>query len=108
MIKKCEVVFANDNLEKEFYNLDENGDLKKFIKRAITDICNNAFCGIQIRKNQIPIEYIQKYKITNLWKYDLPNGWRLIYSITTPDKVRIISLILEWFNHPEYERKFHY
>ena len=41
-------------------------------------------------------------------KYDLPDGWRLVYTITTPNKVEIISVILEWFNHPEYEKRFHY
>jgi len=28
----------------------------------------------------------------------LPDGWRLIYSITTPNKIEILSVILEWFN----------
>ena len=36
------------------------------------------------------------------------DGWRLIYTITTPNKIEILSVILEWFDHPEYERKFHY
>src|SRR3989344_4849503 len=108
MIKKSNVVFANDSLEKEFYNLDESDIIKKFIKRAIKDIKENAFCGIRIPKRLIPDEYIKRYKITNLWKYDLPDGWRLIYSITTPNKVEIISVILEWFNHRNYERKFGY
>lgn len=108
MIKRSKVVFANDNLEKEFYSLDENDIIKKFIKRSIKDIQENALCGIRIPKRLIPSEYIKRYKITNLWKYDLPNGWRLIYSITTPDKVEIISVILEWFNHPDYEKRFGY
>ncbi|HRZ85597.1 MAG TPA: hypothetical protein P5277_02345 [Candidatus Paceibacterota bacterium] len=73
MIKKCEIVFANDSLEREFNSLEEDSDLKNFIKRALKDICQNAFCGIQLRKNQIPLEYLQKYKITNLWKYE-PEG----------------------------------
>ena len=43
----------------------------------------------------------------NLWKYDLPKGWRLIYSIVN-DEIVVVSLILEWFDHKEYERKFKY
>lgn len=108
MIKPSEVVFAEDKIEKEFNGLDEKDELKKYIKRAIKDIQENAFCGIQIPKRLIPKEYTQKYKITNLWKYDLPDGWRLLYSITTPNKIEIISIIIEWFNHKEYERKFKY
>ena len=108
MIKKSEVIFVNDKIEKEFNNLDENDELKKHINRAIDEIKNNAFCGIHFPKRLIPKEYIQKFGINNLWKYDLPDGWRLVYSITTPNKVEILTIILEWFSHPEYERRFHY
>jgi len=108
IIKSSEVVFADDKIEKEFYNLDANDEIKGYIKRAIQDIQQNAFCGIQIPKKLIPKEYIQKYRITNLWKYDLPDGWRLIYSITTLNKVEIIAIILEWFGHKNYERRFGY
>ena len=108
LIRPSKVVFADDKIEKEFENILDNSDIKKFIKRAIEDIESNAFCGIQIPKKSIPKEYIQKYGIKNLWKYDLPDGWRLLYSIVTPTKVEIISIILEWFNHIDYERRFRY
>lgn len=77
LIKGCEVAFAEQRLEKNFNNLSENDELKK-------------------------------YRITNLWKYDLPDGWRLLYSITTPSKVEILSIIIEWFNHKNYGRRFRY
>ena len=108
MLKPSKVKFADDKIEKEFNELDENNEIKKYINRAIEDIKQNAFCAIPIPKRLIPKIYIQKYGINNLWKYDLPDGWRLIYSITTPNKIEIIAVILEWFNHPEYKRKFHY
>ncbi|MDY6931179.1 MAG: hypothetical protein SVJ22_04610, partial [Halobacteriota archaeon] len=65
------------------------------------------FCGIQIPKKLIPKTYIDKYEIDNLWKYDLPKGWRLIYSVAT-EGVCIISIILEWMDHKNYERRFNY
>ncbi len=106
--KPSKVTFADIYIQKEFDSLDKNDELKKYILRAIEDIKHNAFCGIQIPKRLIPKEYIQNYEIENLWKYNLPNGWRLIYSITTQDKVKIISIILEWFNHKDYEKRFRY
>ncbi len=108
IIKPSQVVFANDKIEKDFNDLEENNEIKKFIRRAIEDIKQNAFCGIPIPKKIIPKEYVQKYSVKNLWKYDLPDGWRLVYTITTPNKVEILSVILEWFNHLEYERRFNY
>jgi len=108
IIRPSKVTFANDKIEKEFNNLDESDEIKKYIYRAIEDIKKNAFCGIPLPKRLIPDEYSKKYGVQNLWKYDLPDGWRLIYSITTPDKVEILSIILEWFDHPNYERRFRY
>ena len=108
IIRVSEVIFANDKTETEFYSLDKNDELRKYIERAIRDIQQNAFCGIQIPKRLFPKEYIQKYGIKNLWKYDMPDSWRLIYTITTPTKVEVLSIILEWFNHKEYERRFGY
>jgi hypothetical protein len=70
-------------------------------------IQKNVFCGIQIPKNLIPKEYTRKYGVRNLWKYNLPNAWRLLYSIEGRD-VKIISIILEWLDHKNYERRFKY
>lgn len=56
---------------------------------------------------KIPKSYIDKYNIDNLWKYDLPKGWRLIYSVANGE-VLIVSIIIEWMKHKEYERKFNY
>ena len=108
MIKKSKVIFANESLQKSFDKLPEADDLKKFLIRAIKDLQENAFCGIQLSKDLIPKEYIQKYAINNLWKYNLPNGWRLIYSVISPNKIELISAILDWCDHKNYERRFHY
>lgn len=108
IIKMSEVKFADDKLEKQYKNLGENDEVKKYIKRAIKDIELNAFCSTPIPKRLIPIVYVSKYGVQNLWKYDLPDGWRLIYTITTPSKIEIVSVILEWMNHKEYERRFNY
>jgi len=38
----------------------------------------------------------------------MPKGWRLLYTISPEDEVQLISAILDWFNHKDYERKFKY
>ena len=108
MIKPSKVVFISDQLEKDFNKLKDNDPIKKGIIRAIKDLQQNAFTGIQIPKRLFPKQYIQEYEIKNLWKYDLPNGWRLLYTVTAENEVELISAILEWFDHKNYERKFNY
>lgn len=105
------VTFGERNIEEEFDSLKEgkfqDKQLYGFINRAIKDIKINPSCGIKISKRLWPKDYIERYNITNLWKYDLPNGWRLIYTIKEND-VMILNIILEWFDHKGYERKFKY
>ena len=108
MKKPSKVVFINDKLEISFNSLKEDDFVKKSMIRAIHDLRENAFAGIQVPKRLIPKEYTQKYRINNLWKYDLPKGWRLLYTITADNEVELIAAILEWFNHKEYEKKMKY
>ena len=111
MERPSELHFADENLKKAFESL-KNSDtedkmLYEWLSRAFDDIQKNVFCGIQVLKNLIPKEYVQKYNAKNLWKYNLPNAWRLLYSIEGRD-VKIISIVLEWLDHKNYERRFGY
>ena len=111
MMLPSEIRFVDENVKKAFYKLKQGDnsekEMFKFINQALDNIEQNAFCGIQIPKKQIPKEYIKKYSIANLWKYDLPNSWRLIYSIRG-GKAVVVSIVLEWMTHKEYERRFNY
>ena len=109
--KPIHVAFANPKLEKNFEKLKQgkfhDKKLYEFIERAISDIKKNPMCGVKIPRTLWPRGYIKEYQIKNLWKYDITDGWRLIYSIFE-NELMILNLILEWFPHKEYERKFGY
>ncbi len=111
MNKSIHVSFGETKLEKNFEALKkgkfQDKELYEFIMRAIKDLKNNPSCGVKIPKKIWPKDYTQKYPITNLWKYDLPNAWRLIYTIKV-NEIMIINVILDWFNHKDYERRFKY
>ena len=108
---KTKIVFADEKLKSAFDRLKnsktEDCKLYELLKRAFEDIENDPTCFIHVPKELIPKEYKQKYGIDNLWKYDLPNGWRLLYSLSK-DKVLLLAIILEWMNHKNYERRFRY
>jgi Txe/YoeB family toxin of Txe-Axe toxin-antitoxin module len=102
------VGFIDQKVKNEYEKAKgENPQLFKFLERATDDLKENPFCGIKIPKNLWPENYVKKYSIDNLWKYDLPNAWRLIYTVSK-DQVKILAIILEWFNHKEYEKRFGY
>jgi Txe/YoeB family toxin of Txe-Axe toxin-antitoxin module len=108
MPKKTSVVFASEKLEKSFENLGSEESMRKYLMRAIDDLKQDPFCGTKLPQRLFPKEYVQRYNIDNLWKYDLPDGWRLIYTLVNKGQVEIISVILEWFDHKDYERRFSY
>jgi len=106
-----DIRFADESIKEAFYKLEKGDDsereLFKFINQALDNLEENAFCGIQIPKRLIPEEYIKKYGAKNIWKYDLPKAWRLIYSIVN-DEIVVVSLVLEWLDHKNYEKRFKY
>ncbi|HLC67986.1 MAG TPA: hypothetical protein VJI12_03835 [archaeon] len=102
------VGFIDEKVKKEYEQAKlEDPSLFNFLERATDDLKKKPEIGIKIPKKYWPEEYIKKYKINNLWKYDLPNAWRLIYTISK-DEIRIMAIILEWFDHKSYERRFKY
>jgi len=109
---KSEITFGNEKIKSAFDKLKtlktEEQKLHDWLERAFEDLENDAFSGVQIPKRLIPQEYETKFgKLHNLWKYNLPNAWRLIYTIKK-DKVVVLSIILEWMTHKEYEKRFKY
>ena len=100
------VIFADQKIEDEFNSLADDW-LKKAILRAIADFKENAFCGERIKKERIPKVYVQKYGIDNLLWYPLPDGWRLVYTVFSDDNL-LIAMIVEYFDHKNYERRFGY
>ena len=105
------VKFADKKIQEAFEALRKgNTDERKmynWLVRALKDIEVNAFCGIQIPSRLIPKAYLKKDGIRNLWKYNLPNAWRLLYSMENK-RIFVVSIVLEWMDHKNYERRFRY
>ena len=105
------VGFIDERTQKAFLELKsgrfEEKELASLIERAIKDLKENQLIGIAISRKLWPAEYVRKYSINNLRKYNLPNGWRLVYTLRG-NEIEIVSIILEWFSHKDYERRFKY
>jgi len=56
--------------------------LLELISRATAKLAESPEAGKKIPRKLWPKEYIQKYGVNNLWKYNLDQNWRLIYTIT--------------------------
>ena len=107
-MKSEKVVFIDKELAKSFEELSDKEPIKKALIKVINNLKENAFCGRNIKKKLIPKDLIEKYGIDNLWIYNLPSAWRLLYSVTPSADVKIIAAILDWMNHKDYERLFNF
>lgn len=105
-MKPDRVVFIDKELEESFNQLPEEDPIKRGIIKAIRMIQEDFSCGRNVKKELIPKKLIDKYSLNNLWIYDLPNGWRLLYSIASSGEIEIIAAVLEWMDHKDYERLF--
>jgi len=100
--------YAEENIKKVLEKIKKRDkEFYEHIANALRNIQEDPVCGIKIPLRLIPKEWKKKYSINNLYKYNLPNAWRLFYSLIG-NKVELIAIILGCFNHKEYERKFHY
>ncbi len=77
--------------------------LLKSVRQKIEFIKANPFYGDNIKKNLIPKEY----KVDNLWRVELSQFWRMLYTIRG-DQIEIICFILDILDHDKYNKKFGY
>jgi len=108
---KSALYFADDQVKDAFFMLQsgrvEEREIFNQLNSAFDMISLDPFCGIQVPKRLIPKIYITKYGIDNLWKFNFHKNWRLMYSVAG-DGTKVVTLVLEWLSHKEYERRFGY
>ena len=84
-----------------------NQSIFRSIERVKGWLKDNPFAGEQVQKSKIPHYYISKYEVTNLWRIDLSDYWRLIYTIQSSE-VEIIDFVLNIVDHKKYDKIFGY
>lgn len=107
---KEEYIQLNEIVGEEVSKGIENSDhqiLLRSIKQKEEFLRANPQYGIHISKNKIPKEYIENYDVNNLWKVNLSNAWRMIYTIRG-NSIEIITIVLGLMDHRDYEKKFGY
>ncbi|HOZ35671.1 MAG TPA: hypothetical protein PLK55_01640 [archaeon] len=116
MTKKVTVLYSKP-VEETLTFLEQTKENNKISKsiynsflRKIELIKSNPGYGDNIPKPQIPKEYIEKYKINNLFRLELANYWRCLYSLTDKKEntVEIIAFVIDLLDHNKYNKKFKY
>lgn len=104
---EAEEVFLSLNKEAASSKIDSS--ILRAIQKKVELIRANIHYGIPVAKHLIPAEYKIKYGITNLFRVELPNYWRMLYTLTDGDAtIEIVAFVLDIMNHKKYNKKFGY
>jgi len=90
-----------------FSRLNKNSALFKDVKDIIDNLKNDVIVGERIKFEQIPLYYKKRHGVDNAFHVYLPEGMRLIYSITNYQGQKT-AFLMELTGHKNYERRFKY
>ncbi len=114
-MKQVRIILSKDAKEVyEFLNSEaqdskQERSILNSVNQKIEFIKLNPHYGNPVPKKLIPKEYILKYGINNLFRVELPNFWRMLYTLTEGEtKAEVISFVLDIIDHPNYNKKFGY
>ena len=114
-MKRVRVILSPD-AEEIYAYLNEHSHESKIeksilfaFKKKVEFLKINCHYGNPVPKHLIPKEYVKKYGITNLYRVELPNYWRMLYTLTNGEaEIEIIAFVLDILDHPRYDKKFGY
>jgi len=114
-MKSVRVIFSPE-AEKVYNYLNEQSPTSKTermilnaINKKVELIKANFHYGDPVAKKLIPQEYKIKYGVTNLFRVELPNFWRMLYTLTEGEtEIEIIAFVLDVIDHKTYDKKFGY
>ena len=114
-MKKVRVIFSPES-EVVYKHLNKQAPNSKFERMILQSVNNkielikaNFHYGNPIAKKLIPQEYKTKYGVTNLFRIELPNFWRMLYTLTEGEtEIEIIAFVLDVIDHKVYDKKLGY
>ena len=96
-------------LNKESINSKIESSILNAVRQKGKLIKQNPSYGNPISKKLIPKEYRGRFGVTNLFRIELPNYWRMLYTLTEGEtKIKVVAFVLGIMSHKKYEKVFGY
>ncbi len=104
-------IFLKDQAKESYLDLKNSNDKESksifnSIERIKEVLKNNPQYGDPIKKQLIPKE-LQQLGISNLYRAELSNYWRMLYTLEGTE-IEILVFVLKIFDHKEYNKLFGY
>ena len=107
-MKRAQNITGSEDFSKSFGSMSEDDPFKIEIRNAMKILKENCTAGEKIEHDRWPDCYVKKYQINNLWRYELLDGKRFIYTILGSANGFTVSIIEAFANHTSYDNRFDY
>lgn len=106
----CKDVVLSEAAAKALAELERSADPRAKsaahrVRRLREVLLADCLHGEVVKTGRIPKPLAAKYPLTNLYVEDLPNFWRLLYTISHRGADRFV-IVIEMVSHREYEKWF--
>ena len=101
----CEV-FLSKELNDYYLKIGEGHKHRKWIDEMVRILRETPFSGDHIKRRLIPLKY--KRAVKTLFRYQHPEGYRSIFTLTKDNQAVFQIVILEFLDHKQYDRLFGY
>lgn len=87
-------------------------EVRKILRERADRLAEDPQAGTYISTSRVPTKALKRWErrvgpVANLWKVDLPDGLRALYTVGSDGPHRVV-LVLEIVNHTEYDRLLGY
>ena len=87
-------------------------DVQESLRRQDRTLVQDPQHGTFIATGRVPKEALRRWQarvgaLANLWKLDLPQGWRALYTVGSDGPLRVV-FVIEVVRHKDYDRLLGY
>lgn len=86
-------------------NRPEAGSIRRRVLQCKSLLLSDPLHGEVVKKGSLPRALAEKHDIDNVYVENLPNFWRLLYSLTRDGASPLVTII-EIVDHPTYSKWF--
>ena len=109
-------VVLSPEAEKVYAELKDKANSSKLHRSIFNAVQNKSTLikfdihyGEPVSKDKIPLSYVDKYKVKNLFWVELPQFWRLLYTLTAgQSEEEVVAFVIEIAPHEDYNKRFGY
>ena len=114
-MKKARIVLSEDascaysEINRLASSSKQYASLLKSVNNKVALIKDNPHYGSPIAKSLIPRVYEKQFGVTNLFRVELSNFWRMEYTLKNHEsEIEIIAFVLDIVDHSKYNELLGY